>query len=362
MAEPLKNQFFQQTFFEAMGGKIQDHYSHWSNKEFFRLIYTSDWEDMELKQRMKHASLALGKCLPAEYDKAIVILQQSLPDQARFEGLLYSEYVQHHGMKQPELSLAALELFTQYGSAEFAIRPFIMEHESITMKQMLQWTQSENVHVRRLASEGCRPRLPWAPALPKFKSNPAPVMAILDKLKEDPELYVRKSVANNLNDITKDHPDVVIKYLREWNKKATANIRWITKQALRGLIKAGDSDALALVGIHPAKALVSDLDLPTIVSFGEKFKIKFRLSNLESKPCAFLVDYVVHHQKANGTLTPKIFKLGNYQLKAEETIAIEKQHAFILITTRKYYAGEHKISIQVNGKILAEKPFILEID
>lgn len=362
MAEPLKNQFFQRSFFEALSASISNHYSGWSESQFMEAIYVDSWEAMELKQRMKHASLALGQALPSAFPEAVEILKKSIPNDAKFEGLLFSEYVQHHGMNHPEVALDALELFTQCGSAEFAIRPFIINHEKLTMSHMLQWTKNKNVHVRRLASEGCRPRLPWAPALPKFKHDPKNVLEILDQLMNDSELYVRKSVANNLNDITKDHPEIAIGFLKKWNEKTTPNITWITKQALRGLIKAGNLEALSLVGIKPAKAKINRLQIPDLVQFGQKFKISFELVNDERVSTSFLVDYIIHHQKANGTLTPKIFKLGTYKLDAGEVLTIAKNHSIIPITTRKYYAGAHKIEIQVNGKVLAEKPFILEID
>ncbi|MFY0600077.1 MAG: DNA alkylation repair protein [Cyclobacteriaceae bacterium] len=362
MAEPLKNQFFQRPFFETLSSKITSEDSSWSSEKFFGLLYDNDWESIELKQRLKHASLSLGKCLPSQYEDALKILMKICDHFSGFDGMLFSEYVMDHGLEHPEVSLEALELFTQIGSAEFAIRPFILEHEEITMKKMRAWSKHENLHVRRLASEGSRPRLPWAPALPKFKKDASQVILILENLKDDPELYVRKSVANNLNDISKDHPDVVVELMSAWNLNASKDRSWIVKQALRSLVKDGNTGALSILGFEKVEAKIEDFEAPSNVTFGDKFRFSFELTNPTKKDAQFLVDYVVFHQKANGTLSPKVFKIGSYKIEGKGRRKIEKQHAIIPISTRKYYSGEHKIAIQVNGEILQELPFTLKID
>lgn len=362
MAEPLKNQFLQSEYFHALGEKTQEVYPEWSQEKLMQNIYNDQWGLLELKGRMSHASFAVGKNLPEDFKKATDILLKVSRHFSGFDGLLFSEYVQNHGIEHPDISLNALEVFTQYGTAEFAIRPFIERYEEMTMSRMLVWSKNENEHVRRLSSEGCRPRLPWASALPKFKKDPSQILSILENLKDDPSLYVRKSVANNLNDISKDHPETVLALLEKWNEDASKDRLWIIKQALRGLIKAGNPRALSIIGFEKVAAKIEDLSMPEVVKLGDKFKFSFKLTNPSRKSAQYLIDYVVYHQKANGTLTPKVFKIGSFTAESTSSKTIEKTHAIVPITTRKYYAGEHKIAIQVNGEILQSLPFILEID
>ncbi|MEO9473886.1 MAG: DNA alkylation repair protein [Cyclobacteriaceae bacterium] len=361
MAEPLKDRFLQLPFLEAFGASISRVYPDWSQPKFLDHIYTTEWEAMELKERMKQVSLAVGKCLPQDFGQAVEILKAASDGKQSFDGLVYAEFVLHHGQDNPDIALDALEVFTQLGSAEFAIRPFIMKYEDLTMKRMRDWSKHKNVHVRRLASEGCRPRLPWAPALPAFKKDPSPILPILENLKDDPELYVRKSVANNLNDLTKDNADLVLDLLERWNKDPSANTKWIIKQALRGLIKSGNERALAILGYREANAEIKNLSFPKSVTLGDKFKITFDLSNIGKSTTDLMIDYIIYHQKANGKLTPKVFKLSNLKLEPGESKSLTKQHTIKPITTRKYYPGEHQVAIQVNGKILGQKSFELKI-
>ncbi|MEP0368798.1 MAG: DNA alkylation repair protein [Cyclobacteriaceae bacterium] len=361
MAEALKDRFLQRPFLEAFGASMSGVYPEWSQSDFLSHIYTPEWEAMELKERMTQVSLAVGKCLPQDFERAVNILKAANDGTESFDGLVYADFVLHHGQDHPDIALDALEIFTRLGSAEFAIRPFILKYEKLTMQRMLDWSKHENVHVRRLASEGCRPRLPWAPALPAFKRDPSPILPILENLKDDPELYVRKSVANNLNDLTKDNPELVLGLLERWNKEPTTNTRWIIKQALRSLIKAGDQSALAMLGYREANAEVKNLNFPKSVTLGDKIKITFDLTNTGKSASDLMIDYIIYHQKANGTLTPKVFKLSSLTLAPGESKQFGKQHAIKPITTRKYHAGEHQIAIQVNGKILAQNSFELKI-
>ncbi len=208
-------------------------------RNFYTSLYTASWEAMELKQRLRHSALVLGQHLPQDYRASIEILKNAAGNFSGLGGMIFSEWVECYGLNHPHESLEALSFFTQVGSAEFAIRPFILKYEEETMRKMLEWSQHDNVHVRRLSSEGARPRLPWACALPKFKNDPSLVLPILENLKNDPELYVRKSVANCLNDIAKDHPTLVVSLLKKWAKDDQNHTNWIIKHALRSLVKIG---------------------------------------------------------------------------------------------------------------------------
>ena len=169
-------------------------------------IFDNNWKDKALKQRMKHISASLHHYLPMQYSDAIQILMKSSSKFRGFQYMFFPGFVERYGLNQYETSIQALEHFTKHSSSEFAVRPFITKYNHKMMAQMEVWAESDNHPIRRLASEGCRPRLPWATALPEFKQDPAPILPILEKLKNDESEYVRRSVANNLNDISKDHP------------------------------------------------------------------------------------------------------------------------------------------------------------
>ena len=178
-----------------------------------------------------------------------------------FVKMIFPDFVEVYGLDDWEASIPALEEFTQQTSAEFAIRPFIVRYPERTMAQMLEWAGHAHEGVRRLSSEGCRPRLPWAIALSALKADPSPILPILDRLKGDPSESVRRSVANNLNDISKDNPDVVIGVLRRWQADDTDEMHRLTSHALRTLLKAGNLDALALLGYPPPAIGVKNLRL-----------------------------------------------------------------------------------------------------
>jgi len=216
--------------------------------------------------------------------------------------------------------------------------------------------------VRRLASEGCRPRLPWGIALPAFQDDPSPILPILERLKLDPSESVRRSVANNLNDIAKDTPDVVIGLLRRWQTHDTQEMRWIIDRALRTLVKKGNPEALELLG-YPASPEVEVRNLavgPETVPMGGEVTFSFEIESRGQTPQNLMIDYVVHLMRANGQLTPKVFKLTRRTLAPGETVRIAKKHSFRPVTTRKYYPGEHAIEVQVNGVSSERKRFVVK--
>ena len=360
MAEQLINQYLTPTFVASLGDHMQSVYPSWDHHQFKKDLYDDEWETRALKQRMNHVSVCLKKNLPFSYLETLEVLKKVCIHFTSLEGMVFSDFVEQFGQDNLEASLEALALFTQHGSGEFAIRPFIINHETQVMTRMLAWSKHENVHVRRLASEGCRPRLPWAMALPRFKEDPALVLQILDNLKDDPEEYVRKSVANNLNDITKDNPDLVLDKLEEWSKSTSKRTQWIMKHALRGLVKAGHPRALKLLGFEDAKIKLSAFQIVTpTVAFGDSLEFSFQLKNLSKTSGQFVVDYLIYFVKANGSQAPKVFKIKNLELGPNKVESITKSHAIKPITIRKYYPGKHRVAIQVNGKILAEKSFKL---
>ena len=314
---------------------------------------------------------SLWEYLPRDYPRAIEILLTSLGPEIpeceltgydRFIVMSQNDYVAEYGLDHFELSMKALHEMTKHFTAEGAIRAFIQRCPEQTLTRLARWAEDENCHVRRLVSEGTRPRLPLAPRLPQFIEDPRPVLALLEKLKADPELMVRRSVANNLNDIAKDNPALVVETLKAWQEEDSAETHWIIRHASRTLVKQGNKEALALLGYPPDVAIeVLHLELnDSRIRIGDNLVFKFRVQSNSDEPQNLMVDYVVHHMKANGKLAPKVFKLAKKVLKGRESLQLAKRHSFRPISTRKYYTGKHLLEIQINGKIYAQAEFTLE--
>ncbi len=324
---------------------------------------------LELKQRVDHVIQHLHHEFNQPYKKLTGYLQH-LPDvwdagnpddnKAMFAAWPVIDYVAVHGLAHPKESLLLLEKLTPLFTAEFAIRPFIQQHYQQTYTQLLSWCEHNSEHVRRLASEGSRPRLPWGMRLPTFIQDPKPLKPILQKLNQDESLYVRRSVANNINDITKDNPDWAIDLCAEFLSVQNEKTDWIVKHALRSLIKSGDQRVFPLLGYTDnAQVVLQNFKLnKKTISLGDSLGFSFTLSSAEPSQ-QIVVDYVIYFMKASGSLAAKVFKLKNIELKKESEILFEKKHSFKPITTRSYYSGKHQIAIQVNGKELSRLDFML---
>lgn len=313
---------------------------------------------------------ALHAHLPGDFRKAAALLVRSLGPELPLEGpgsysgfyvMALNAYIAEYGIDDPAHALPALHELTKRFSAEFAIRPFLDRHPERTLAVLHTWARDAHPQVRRLASEGSRPRLPWGMRLRKFVKDPRPVLALLEHLKEDPELFVRRSVANNLNDIAKDHPDLVVATLKRWQKSRRAETRWLVKHALRTLLKQGHPEALALLGYaRDARVRVTGLTItPPRLKIGQAIGIRFRLRSCDAKPQPVMVDYIVHHMKASGATSPKVFKLTTRRLAPGEAVDVAKRHSFRPIGIRPYYPGRHAIEIQVNGRVRARADFAL---
>ncbi len=361
MPEPFKN-LFNQAFFDALSGAVSRVYPAFDKATFLARIFDDQWEKRELKDRMHHTAAVLHSVLPDDYRTAIGILRQVSrgTDGLSFGSMVFPDFVEAYGLDDWETSIPALEQFTQQSSAEFAVRPFILKYPERMMAQMLAWAKHDSEQVRRLASEGCRPRLPWAIALPAFKADPSPILPILEQLKADPSEFVRRSVANNLNDIAKDNPQAVIDTLRRWRAEdASPEMTAILNRALRTLVKAGNPQALELLGFtHQATFAVKNLTVaPESIPMGGELTFSFDVQSLCDTPQALMIDYVMHLQRSNGKLTPKVFKLVKKTLAPGETVTISKRHSFRAVTTRKYYPGAHAIEIQINGVLCERQDF-----
>ena len=272
------------------------------------------------------------------------------------------DYVEKYGLANTDYqtSIHAIEQITQFTSCEFAVRPFIIQYPQKMMQQMLVWTTHESEHVRRLASEGCRPRLPWAMALPSLKQEPSPILPILTQLKNDPSEYVRRSVANNLNDITKDNPEIVLQIAQGWKGESPQTDR-ILKHGCRTLLKQGNTTVLQLFGFGAVDgiALSNFRILTPSVKIGDYLQFSFELTNKAPQPILLRLEYGLYYLKSNGSLSRKVFKISEKQYDGQRTTTILRKQSFRLITTRQFYTGQHQLSIIVNGRELAKESFEL---
>jgi len=351
-----------------LADRIQIVYPDFAHADFINAV-DAELHDLELKPRFGLIADKLATFLPDDYPTAVQILVDILNDTSHdfehiedigFRLLSIPTFVENYGVDHREASMNAMVIITRYTSCEFAIRPFITNYPEQTMQTLHEWVHDDNEHVRRLVSEGTRPRLPWAPQLQEFIADPSPTLELLQPLKDDPSLYVRRSVANHLNDITKDHPDRVLEILEAWNDDASERTQWLINHALRTLVKKGDERALSLLGYGTAKVDLHDLEVtPKSLNFGDSLTIRFQLKSTSNKPQKLMIDYIMHFVKANGKTAPKVFKLKKTELDVSEMLYIEKSHSIRPISTRKYYPGRHRIEIQVNGQVIGETEFEL---
>ena len=354
MSESMKNKYYNYDTLRELALRIKAVYPSFQADPFVSGIMDETWDALELKARARRITVNLGKYLPNDYKQALAIIDQVLAGYPAgyvdYALTYFPDFVEVYGQDEChwDLSMAALERYTTYSTAEFAVRPFIINHEERMMRQMATWAGHENEHVRRLASEGCRPSLPWGQALPRFKKDPSPVLRILEQLKTDPSLYVRKSVANNLNDISKTHPDLVIKLAKDWYGKHEYT-DWIVKHGCRTLLKKGNREVLGIFGFADADSVTVDgfaLDTAS-VSIGEELTFHFRI---EAKSAVTVrLEYGIDFVKANGKRNRKIFQISEISLAADQKKTYQKTHSFADLSTRNHYPGIHSITLIVNG-------------
>jgi len=347
MAIPLKD-YYDQNYIQNLANKVKSEYNDFKEKNFVKAVLSSEWKNLELKERMHKITSSLHDFLPKDFQKAIEILIPVAPHFGGYHGILFPLYIELYGQEHWALSIDALEKLTPFSSSEFAVRPFLQKHPEEMMKVMLKWSKHKNEHVRRLASEGCRPRLPWGMALYNFKKDPSLILPILENLKNDPSEYVRRSVANNLNDISKDNPDVLLKIASKWHG-INSNTDRLLKHAMRSMLKKGNPKALKIFGLgnlenisnSPLKIESSKIKQGTQLHFSFTIEIK----NQESKMVR--VEYVLYFCKKNDTHTRKVFKLAESYVNGKKHF--QKKHSFADLSTRKHHPGLHYLALQING-------------
>ncbi|MCP1996834.1 DNA alkylation repair protein [Flavobacterium sp. HSC-61S13] len=324
--------------------------------DFIAQIYSDNFLEKEWKDRMIHVTDVLHLSMPKQFEaavpkltKLISILQQS---QERGESLAYiflAEYIARYGINDIERSIIALECTTQFISCEFAVRPFIIKYPDQMLHQMLLWSKHPSHKVRRFSSEGSRPKLPWSMALPQLQKDPSPTFKILQNLMQDPHPWVRKSVANHLNDISKDHPDKVMAFAEQW-KGMSKETDAIIKHGLRTLLKSGYPQTLSYYELNDTGIELEGFVISTpVVTIGNALCFSFEIENQNTNAKTIRLEYGLYYQKANGQLNKKVFKISEREFKPLEKSKIQRNQSFKIITTRKFHTGLHQLSLLING-------------
>lgn len=362
----LIKDIYNKPFYERLAASLEKVVPNFVAKKFMKAILTDAFYNMEWKERVQHTTRILHHFMPSNFADSAKLMEEIVA-QLRADGfgeqglvfMFLPDYIATYGLDDYENSVKALEFLTQFISAEFAVRPFLLKYGDRLMADMLQMSTHKNHHVRRFASEGSRPRLPWGAAIPALKKDPTLILPILENLKNDPSEYVRRSVANNLNDITKDNPDVVIGIAKKW-KGLGKETDGIIKHACRSLLKSGHPEILSFYGLDANHLSVTDFKIETPkINIGGEVEFSFTIKNEDTIERYIRLEYTVYYLKNNGNLAGKVFKINEKSYPAGAEAKIKRKQSFKLITTRTFYKGHHKLSIMVNGKETAIGDFEL---
>jgi 3-methyladenine DNA glycosylase AlkC len=378
MPEPFKN-LINANLVRDAGAHLQRAWPAFDRVRFEKLALKG-LADLEMKARAMQIADALEATLPADFAHAASIIEASLAPApegddellgfrsgdhglAGWIGWPLGEFIARRGVASKAdatRALTALHALTRRFTGEFAIRPLFLAHPDVVLATLQRWTTDPSPHVRRLASEGSRPRLPWGLQLKPLVADPTPTAPLLRALQDDRSVYVRRSVANHLNDIARDHPARFADWLDEHLPGAPPERRALLKHASRTLLKKGDTRVLKAWGLGaPLRGEVAFAIAPENATIGGHVTLALTLRSTARKPQALAIDYVVHHVKANGSTSPKVFKGWQLVLAPRETRVLAKNHSLRPITTRVYHPGEHRVDVQVNGKPVASASFVL---
>ena len=348
MAEQLKN-IYNKVYLENLSKSFAKNVPNFDSQSLIDLSDEDPWEDWSLMERLHGITDRIEKLLPGSYAKQLATMEACAPNFGGFEAMFFPDFAERFGLNDPELSIPYLKFVTQFSSSEFAIRPFILQDSKTVMAMLNEWSKDSNEHVRRLSSEGCRPRLPWSINLPDFIDDPSPIFPILENLKSDDAKYVQKSVANNLNDISKDHPLRIVDIAKKW-KGNDPNTNWIVKHACRTLLKAGTPEILPVFGYHEpkdVKVIQFSLENPT-PKIGDITRFNASIRNEGQSDFKTRLEYIVSYPR-NSKQYEKVFFIketvipGNTDIEISGKIDLEEK------STRKIYPGPLTISLQING-------------
>ena len=354
-----------------MGGRIKKVHSAFDLKGFEHFI-NPKLPELTYSERLQLIKDGLVKYLPADFPSAAKIIVDSLypayntdvleGTNDRFIVATKAAFIAEKGLDHFDISMNALYEITKRLTSEWGVRPFFIKYPAKTLTIFKKWAKDKDPHVRRLVSEGSRPYLPWGKKLPQFEKDPKQTIALLEFLKNDPSEYVRRSVANHLNDHAKKHGDLVVETLKRWQSEGTNKDKdRMIKHALRTLLKKGHAGALAILGYKKgAKVVVKNFMADKKVKVGEYLNFSFDIKSTGKTKQPLMIDYVIYYQKANGELAPKVFKMTTKTLAGGAELPFKKRQSFKVISTRKFHLGAHKLAVQVNGEELAEMGFELE--
>ena len=352
MSKLLKN-VYTKTYLTRVAQAFKKYYSPLKVDDFIQRVTDGNWPKLEFKNRVRKISLTLGEQLPSDYREALpIVVQTSREGFSSYPAIFFPDFVEAYGQspRYRQEGLEALKVMTSYSTSELAIRPFLQNHLQETMECLLEWSGDTNFHVRRWCSEACRPRLPWAPQIQALRKDPSLIWPILENLKRDSSPYVRKSVANNLNDISKDHPQLALQVSGRWfHKKAHQHTRWIVKHGLRTLLKGGNREALKLFHYGNPQNITREkiiLEKNNVV-IGED--LNFQVQIKIEKPLKLRLEYALYFLRKRGEYTRKIFKIREREVSSGK-LSLKQKHSFKLLSSRNYYPGSHKISLVVNGR------------
>ncbi|WP_127506407.1 DNA alkylation repair protein [Actinoplanes solisilvae] len=313
---------------------------------------------LTLRERADLLRDALLSDLPGSYDDVAEVVRAAAVGSEPFDGWLIwpvtaaiaQKAIADNTSAAFDDAMDVMAELTQRLSAEFAIRALLRHDLDRALPIVQQWTASSDVDVRRLATEGTRPYLPWATRVPQILARPGVTVPVLNALYRDDSEYVRRSVANHLNDLSRDQPDLVVDTARRWLATPGAQTRQLVRHGLRTLVKHGHRGALELLGFAPATVKIDGPVLDqTVIPYGGTLAFSATVHNPGPEPARLAIDYVVHHRRADGSLSGKTFKLTTRTLAAGETMTVSREHSFRPITTRRYYPGGHAVALQVNG-------------
>jgi len=374
MAEPFKN-WIDAALVEVAAEHLQQAWRAFPRSAFVQQA-TAGLAKLELKQRVQQVAQALATHLPDDFERACAMVEATLaPPQAELElkslqcsdaGLAgwivwpLTEFVALRGLAHPERALRCLHALTQRLTAEFAIRPFLVAHEALVLRTLRAWCEDPSAHVRRLVSEGSRPRLPWGIRLQRFVRDPAPTLPLLERLQDDASDYVRRSVANHLNDIAKDHPRVVAEWLQRFLPGAPPPRVALLQHASRTLVKKGDRAVLAAFGLDAALRGSASLAIePLVARIGGAVELVVELRSSARSEQKLVVDYVVHRVLADGSTSPKVWKGWKLALPPGGAKLLRKRHSLQRVTVRTDRPGRHAVELLVNGRVAATSAFEL---
>jgi len=363
VAEPLKN-MVDRAVVEELADRFRAVAPRFDSGSFVTDLMAA-LPDLELKPRIEAIARRIASGLDNDYRTSldfVVAVARAEPSVEGFAAWPLCTFVEIFGVNDPIASLAAMEHLTKRASCEFAIRPFLRDHWEQASQSLLEFTDHGDESVRRLSSEGTRPRLPWGMRVPRLIGDPAPGLTLLERLRHDPSEVVRRSVANHLNDVAKDHPEIVIETARRWSEESRTDPKMVS-HGLRTLVKQGHPGALEVLGFttQPAVEVRSFTVAPDSVAMGDRIELAATLRSTSGDAQRLVVDFVIHHVNKAGKTSPKVFKWATVELAGAATVELTKRRLIQMASTRTYYPGSHRVQLQVSGTVLAEDAFEVQV-